>query len=145
MIGPKSKNEDGWLPSETEELVQELKAILAAYTIDKSRVVAHGMGIGGQMSYYLAFNARDLIRGVAVTGAVLGTAPKEPVPGQPISFYIVGGEQDPLVKEIAEAKPKLIEKKYPIIYRQLKDFGKEYLMESTLDELKRWLDSLDRI
>jgi len=145
LVGPKSKNEDGWLPSETEELVQELNTILAAYTIDKTRVVAHGMGIGGQMSYYLAFNARELIRGVAVTGAVLGTAPKEPVPGQPISFYIVCGEQDPLVKDIAEAKPKLVEKKYPTIYRQLKDFGKEYLMESTLEELKRWLDSLDRI
>ena len=101
--------------------------------------------VGGQMAFYLGFTARDLIRGVATTGAVLSTQPKEPVPGQPLSFFIVGGEQDPLVKDIAEAKPRLTEKKHAVIYRQLKDFGKEYLLDTTLEELKVWLDSLDRI
>ena len=103
------------------------------------------MGNGGQMAFYLGFTARDLIRGVATTGAVLSTQPKEPVPGQPLSFFIVGGEQDPRVKDIAEAKPRLTEKKHAVIYRQLKDFGKEYLLDTTLEELKVWLDSLDRI
>lgn len=145
LIGPKSKNAEGWLPSETEELLQDVRTVLGEYTIDRSRIVAHGMGNGGQMAFYLGFTARDLIRGVATTGAVLSTQPKEPVPGQPLSFFIVGGEQDPLVKDIAEAKPRLTEKKHAVIYRQLKDFGKEYLLETTLEELKIWLDSLDRI
>ena len=145
LIGPKSKNAEGWLPSETEELLQDVRTVLGEYTIDRSRVVAHGMGNGGQMAFYLGFTARDLIRGVATTGAVLSTQPKEPVPGQPLSFFIVGGEQDPLVKDIAEAKPRLTEKKHAVIYRQLKDFGKEYLLDTTLEELKVWLDSLDRI
>ena len=133
------------MPSETEEVVGDLRAVMGEYTTDKRRVVAHGMGVGGQMAFYLGFNARDLIRGVAVTGSVLGTQPKEPVPGQPLAFFIVGGEQDPLVKEIAEAKPRLTEKKYPVVYRQLKEFGKEYLLDTTLEELKAWLDSLDKI
>ncbi len=145
LVGPKSRNAEGWVPSETEEVVGDLRAVIAEYTVDKRRVVAHGMGVGGQMAFYLGFNARDLIRGVAVTGSVLGTQPKEPVPGQPLTFFIVGGEQDPLVKEIAEAKPRLTEKKYPVVYRQLKEFGKEYLLDTTLEELKAWLDSLDKI
>lgn len=145
LVGPKSRNAEGWVPSETEEVVGDLRAVMGEYTIDKRRVVAHGMGVGGQMAFYLGFNARDLIRGVAVTGSVLGTQPKEPVPGQPLAFFIVGGEQDPLVKEIAEAKPRLAEKKYPVVYRQLKEFGKEYLLDTTLEELKAWLDSLDKI
>ena len=145
LIGPKSKNAEGWLPSETEELLQDVRTVLGEYTIDRTRIVAHGMGNGGQMAFYLGFTARDLIRGVATTGAVLSTQPKEPVPGQPLSFFIVGGEQDPLVKDIAEAKPRLTEKKHAVIYRQLKDFGKEYLLDTTLEELKVWLDSLDRI
>ncbi|MGL6075752.1 MAG: PDZ domain-containing protein [Fimbriiglobus sp.] len=145
LVGPKSKNAEGWLPSETEEILQDLRTVIGTYTIDRSRVVAHGMGVGGQMAFYLGFNARDLIRGVATTGAALGTQPKEPVPGQPLAFFIVGGEQDPLIKTIAEAKPRLTEKKYPVIYRQLKDFGKEYLFDTTLEELKLWLDSLDKI
>ncbi len=145
LIGPKAKNAEGWVPSETEEVLQEVKALLADYTIDKSRVIVHGMGNGGQMAFYLGFAARDFVRAVAVTGAVLGTQPKEPVPGQPLQFFVVGGEQDPLVKEIAAAKPRLVEKKYPVVYRQLKEFGKEYLLETTLDELMRWMDSLDRL
>ena len=145
LVGPKSRNAEGWVPSETEEVVGDLRAVFAEYTVDRRRVVAHGMGQGGQMAFYLGFNARDLVRGVAVTGSVLGTQPKEPVPGQPLSFFIVGGEQDPLVKEIAEAKPRLAEKKYPVLYRQLKEFGKEYLLDTTLEELKAWLDSLDKI
>ena len=40
----------------------------------KSGVVAHGMGTGGQMAYYVGFNARDVFRGVAVVGSTLGTA-----------------------------------------------------------------------
>jgi serine protease Do len=145
LIGPKSKNAEGWLPSETEEVLQELRTVMNEFTIDRKRVIAHGMGVGGQMAYFLGFNARDVFRGVAVTGAVLGTQPKEPVPAQPLSFFIVGGEQDPLIKDIAEAKPRLVEKKYPVLYRQLKDFGKEYLFDVTLEELKLWMDALDKI
>lgn len=145
IVGPKSKNPEGWLASEAEEVVPLVKEALSRYTVDRSRVVAHGMGLGGQMAFYLGFAARDLVRGVATTGAALGGQPKDTVPAQPLSFYIVGGDKDPLVKEIAETKVKLADKKFPVIYRQLAEFGKEYLDTKTLDELQRWLDSLDRI
>lgn len=145
VIGPKSKNKDGWLPSETEEVVQDVKKVLGEYTTDPNRVIAHGMGIGGQMAFYLGFNARDVFRGVAVTGAVLGTQPKDRVPNQPLSFFIVAGEKDPLLKEIVGGKDKLEEKKYPVIYRQIADFGKQYLDEKSFQELRVWMDSLDRI
>jgi hypothetical protein len=39
----------------------------------------------------------------------------------------------------------LTEKKFPVVYREIAEFGKEYLDEKTFEELKRWLDSLDRI
>jgi serine protease Do len=145
LVGPKSRNAEGWVPSDTEEVVADLRAVMGDYTVDRKRVVAHGMGVGGQMAFYLGFSARDLFRGVAVTGAVLGTQPKEPVPGQPLAFFVVAGEQDPLVKQIAEAPAKLREKKYPVVYRQIKDFGKEYLLDTTLQELMIWLDTLDKI
>lgn len=145
MIGPKSKGKEGWVPSETEEVLQDIKKVLGEYTTDKNRVIAHGMGNGGQMAFYLGFNARDTFRGVAVTGAVLGTPPKDSLPNQPLSFYLVAGEKDPLFKDIAESKDKLKEKKYPVVYRQLADFGKEYLDKKTFEELWVWMDSLDRI
>jgi len=107
-------------------------------------VVAHGMGIGGQMAFYLGFNTRDLIRGVATTGAALANQPKDNLPGQRLAFFLVNGKSDPRNAEIAETKSKLIERKYPVVYREIADMGHQYLNVDTLQELVRWIDSLDR-
>ncbi|MGL4424183.1 MAG: hypothetical protein ACRCZF_26240, partial [Gemmataceae bacterium] len=145
LVGPKSQNGEVWLPSETEAIITDLKDLMGSYTVDRSRVIAHGMGVGGQMAFYIGFNARDTIRAVATTGAALATQPKENLPNQPLAFFIVGGEKDPGIKGIAEAKPALAEKKFSVIYRSIPDFGKEYMDQKTLIELCLWLDSLDRI
>ena len=46
---------------------------------------------------------------------------------------------------IAESKDKLIERKVPVVYREIRDMGHQYLDEKTLLELVRWIDSLDRL
>src|SRR5438046_7409249 len=91
------------------------------YTIDRRRVVTHGMGVGGQMAFYLGFAARDLVRGVATTGAVLTTNPKERVPTQPLSFFLIVGEKDPIKEAVKASQDKLREHRYPTVYRELPD------------------------
>jgi predicted esterase len=102
------------------------------------------MGIGGQIAYYLGFHARDLIRGVATTGAVLTNQPKENVAGQRLSFFIVAGGKDPLLQSIAESRNRLAEHKFPVVYHEIPEMGHQYLDSVTLHELVRWIDSLDR-
>jgi len=145
IIGPQSKTGNEWVATETEGVVQTINQALQPYTIDRSRIAVHGMGNGGSMALYLAFNARDLVRGCCVSGAVLPGNAKENLPNQPLAFYIVAGDKDPLVKEIKETNDKLKAKKFPTIYKELKAFGKEYLDQPTLQEICAWLDSLDRI
>jgi S1-C subfamily serine protease/predicted esterase len=145
LMGPKSGNADGWVPSETELVMQDVKAVMGQYTIDKTRVVAHGMGNGGQMAFYVGFNARDVIRGVAAVGAVLGTNPKENVANQPLSFFIAAGDKDPIIKDIAESKNLLVEKRFPVVFREMKEAGKEYFDAPTFADFLAWIDSLDRI
>lgn len=147
MIGPKAENENGWIPSETEAILQTVNEILGQYSIDRDRIVAHGMGVGGQMAFYLGFSARDLIRGVATTGAVLTRDPKDNVANQRLSFFIVAGGKDPLAKDIAESKTKLTERKFAVTYREITDMGHQYLDfdEKVLEELVRWIDSLDKL
>ena len=145
LIGPQAKNGVDWVATETEELVQTLNQAIAGFTIDRSRVVVHGMGNGGSMAMYLAFNARDLVRAAVVSGAVLNGNAKDNLPNQPLSLFVVAGDKDPLLKEIKETNEKLKAKKFPVIYRELKDFGKEYLDQKTLEEICNWLDALDRI
>ncbi len=146
MLGPISENKNGWVPSETEGILSDLNTVLGQYTIDRQRIVAHGAGIGGQMAFYLGFNARENIRGVATVGAVLASQPKDLAPNQRLQFYIAGGEKDPLGKDIKDSKPKLTERKYNVVLRVIPDKGKEYLSDSPLEfrELLRWIDSMDR-
>jgi serine protease Do len=144
MVCPKSENEAGWVPSEAEFVIAAVRDTLSRYTVDRQRVVAHGLGVGGQMAMYMGFNHRDLFRGVATTGAVV-TQLKDNITNQRLSFYLAGGDLDPLIKSIADSRAQLQERKFPVVYREIKGRGREYLEEAQIRELARWIDSLDRL
>lgn len=146
LLGPISENKDGWVASESEGVISDINTVLGQYTIDRQRVVVHGAGVGGQMAFYLGFNARDQVRGVATSGAVLASQPKDLVANQRLQFFISGGGKDPIVKDIAASGPKLTERKFNVIMRINPEKGKEYLSDtpSAFKELIRWIDSLDR-
>ncbi|HLZ07094.1 MAG TPA: PDZ domain-containing protein, partial [Chloroflexota bacterium] len=144
LLGPKAESDNGWLPSESEFIAQTARDLMREYTIDRQRVVTHGTGIGGQMAFYLGFNARDIVRGVASTSAALATQPKDAVINQRLAFYIVAGTKDPIAPQIKKSHQTLGEKKFPSQFREI-EMGREYLDRKTLDEMVRWIDSLDRI
>lgn len=145
LAGPKAENKTGWVSSESDFIAEVARDIMATYTVDKRRVVVHGMGVGGEFAYYLGFHNRDLVRGVAVTGAALTGQVKEKVANQPLSFYLHVGGKDPLKDSVVEGRKKLLEQKYPVVYHEDKDAGHQYLDDKALDELVRWIDSLDRL
>ena len=145
LMGPKAANPEGWAASETELVVQDVRKVLDRYTVDPTRVVAHGMGNGGQMAFYLGFNARDVVRGVAAVGSASGTAPKENVPNQPLAFFVAVGDKDPVVKDVKATRDALAERRFPVVYREVKETGKEYLDVEAFEQLLNWLDSLDRL
>jgi S1-C subfamily serine protease len=145
LVGPKAQTPDGWVPGEVEAVMKDVRAVLDTYTIDRTRVVTHGSGNGGQMAAYLGFTMRDLVRGVAVAGAPLGTAPRDTVPTQPLSFFLAWWDQDTQAKEIAAGKALLDEKRFPAVGAPMKGAVQDYLDPKTLEQLQRWMDSLDRI
>jgi S1-C subfamily serine protease len=149
LVGPVTENERGWTQGESEFVQEAMKEVLDNYNIDKQRIVAHGMGVGGDMAFYLGFHVRNLIRGVATVGAALTSNARDKVPNQPLSFYLVAGGKDPLCPSIKESKGKLDEKKYPVIYREVELLGAQYidgrLGVRVFDELARWIDSLDQL
>src|SRR5262249_6136876 len=96
LVCPKAESETGWLASEADAVLGAAREVMDRYTIDRQRVVAHGMGLGGQFAFYLGLNARELIRGVATTGAALASAAKDNVADQRLAFFVVAGGKDPL-------------------------------------------------
>jgi S1-C subfamily serine protease len=145
LLCPKAENDTGWIPAEADFVQDAAKKVMGQYTIDRRRVVAHGMGMGGQAALYMGFHNRDLIRAVAATGAVLTGQAKEKVANQPLSFYIHAGGKDPLAKSILDTKNKLAEQKFPVIYQEAQDKGHQYFDGDTFEEVIRWIDSLDQI
>jgi serine protease Do len=143
LVQPISDSDNGWVASDTDFVVEAIRDVLRQYTIDKDRIVAHGLGVGGQMALYLGFHSRDLIRGVATTGAVPANI-KENQAGQRLAFYLAGGDRDPLIKSIADSRTRLAEHRFPVFFREIPNRGREYLDEPLLVELARWIDSLDR-
>jgi S1-C subfamily serine protease len=146
MVGPTAGQPTGWVASEAEGVMEDIRYVRTRYTIDPKRVIAHGQGVGGQMAYYLAINKSEVIRGAVPVGAVLASNPKDPVQNQRVEFLVIGGAKDPLVKEIAEGAKKLTEKKFKALYREMRITGKEYVYDDldVFSEMIRWMDSLDK-
>jgi S1-C subfamily serine protease len=145
VVGPLAEGENGWVATEQDFVLESIKAVTDAYNVDKRRVIAHGMGVGGQMAFYLGFNARAVIRGVATTGAAMGNNPKERIANQPLAFFIVAGSKDPLKDGIKASRDKIADLKYPAIYREIENLGHQYLTLEIFEEFIRWIDSFDRL
>lgn len=144
LLMPLNLSDTGWVPSDAAFVAEAMNAVIKEYAIDQQRVVTHGMGVGGQMAIYLGFTERDLVRGVATSGAVvtqvIGNSREKR-----LAFYLAGGAVDPVIKSIAESRLKLAEKSYPVIFREIPNRGREYLEEPQLREVARWIDMLDRL
>jgi S1-C subfamily serine protease len=149
LLIPKTDNERGWTQGESDFILEAVRSVSEQYTIDRRRIVAHGMGLGGEMAFYLGFHARTTVRGVAVTGAALTSNPREKVAKQPLAFFLAVGSKDPVFDAVKDSKDKLSEHKYPVLFRTVEDMGHQYLDgkigRPTLDELIRWIDCLDRM
>lgn len=149
LVCPQSENPRGWTPGEADFVLEAVKTVMSSYTIDMQRVVAHGMGVGGEMALYVAFHARAVIRAVAVVGAGLGSNPRERDVESPLAVFLVVGGKDPVQPSVVQTRDKLAEYKYPVILREIAPLGHEYIDGKagvpTLEELIRWIDSLDRM
>jgi S1-C subfamily serine protease len=148
MLCPFTEN-PAWNPADSGYVQQTLQAVFAEFTVDRRRVVAHGMGLGGEFALYLGFQMRADIRGVATVGAHMASNPRERIANQPLSFYLVAGSKDPVSPAVKETKEKLAKFRFPAMLRVIENMGHEYLDgklgAKTLEEMMRWVDSLDRI
>ncbi len=144
LLAPKSADPKRWQPSERALVKKLLDEVSSTYTIDPTRVVAHGHQLGGAMAYMVAFGNRELVRAVAVVDAPVAGRPPENDPPHRLSIYMTTAKKSKSAAPIKAALPRLREMKIPVT---VKDLGEDarYLNEEELAELVRWIDMLDRI
>jgi S1-C subfamily serine protease len=145
LVGPLNEQDAGWSPTDADLIVEAIRDVLHSYTVDRNRIVAHGSSNGGQMAFNVGFKARDLIRGVAAHSAVL-TEPQDNVASQRLALWITGGDRDPVIKAIGETRNRLVQRHFPVFYREFANRGREYpLDDAAFAELIRWIETLDRL
>lgn len=145
LVGPKAEKPTGWQPGEAEFIKSLIEHVREKYTIDSTRIVVHSFGSGAGMGWYVAMKHRDIVRGVVVTGApFVGQAPEnEPESRQ--QFFFICGDADKNLAKIKASVSGLRKLKFPVTFRTIPGLGAKYPAEDVIDEIGRWVDSLDRI
>jgi serine protease Do len=145
LAGPKAADISGWTPGETDVVRSVVEQLQGQYSIDRQRIVVHGHGASGQFAFDVGFKHRGLFRGLVVGSAPLRTPPLDNDPDFRQQFYLVCGEDDPLLSAVTQTAEILRKFRFPISLVTLPDAGEQYPEDEAVEQIVRWLDALDRI
>jgi serine protease Do len=145
LLAPKAKQIAAWTPDEAEFVKDMTEQFLEKYSIDKSRVVIHGLGMGGAFAYQIAFKHRDLYRGIAAVGAPLMSPPPDNEPDFRTQFHLTSGDNDPQHRLVLLTAKGLRDMKYPVSQKTIENGDATYPPASAIEEIAVWVDMLDRI
>lgn len=145
LVGPKAEKLQGWLPGETEFIKALIGHFREKYSIDASRIVFHSFGNGAGMTSLFGAKHREIVRGIALTGApFLGSLP-ENEPDLRQQFLFACGDTDKLLPRVKQVVGELRKMKFPVSFNTVKGLGAKYPDDAIIDEIGRWVDSIDRI
>lgn len=145
FIAPKSRDPVRWQPTIDQDfIVKIVEKVRQDYHVDDARIVAHGYKAGGSFAYLLGFSQRQIFRGVASVEAGVAGRPPEADPINPLAFFSTTYETAPNLKQLQQAFDALRRLKYPVTVLNLGEKAR-YLTGEELEQLARWVDSLDRI
>ena len=146
LLAPRAADPARWLPTELGFVRKTLDDLISKYTIDRTRIVAHGYQGGGAMAYLVTFANQELVRGVAAVDAPLPMRAAVPAndPIRRLALSITYAKAAKQASAIAEGVKQLQTMKYPVTVRVTAGEPRN-LNEPELVELARWIDTLDRI
>lgn len=145
LLGPNAAKPQGWDTSEAKYITELVKDFQERYTIAPERIAIHSFSDSGPFAASVAYRGEGLYRGVALAGSPLRQAPPEHTPDFLVQFHLVYGERDPMLPLIDRTTKNLEGLKFPVTTRKIPDHAHSYPPSDAVEELGRWVDSLDRI
>lgn len=146
VVMPKSADPTKWEKGELEFIHKAALDVVGKYNIDRARVAAIGQDGGGAMAWLLAFQQRDLVRGVGAINSLIPSGTKPPA-SDPLSrlFVVqVAPAKGPASAKFTELAKALRELFFPVLTIDAGDTPRP-LNEAELGQLARWVDSLDAL
>jgi serine protease Do len=144
LLAPKATDRDRWEPTEARFIRRAMDEMLKDYSIDRARVVVHGYQGGAAMAYLVGATSRDIVRGVAAIDTPLPRVPLgETDPVQRLAFLVGYATKTDTTPAVQAGIARLRALKFSVSEMQLGEQAR-YLTAEELDQLVRWMDSLDR-
>lgn len=144
VMVPRPAEAGKWHPGEIAVVRKFIDNVVSRYNVDRTRVVLHGRLVGGTMAWFTALAHRNLVRGVAVVDAPLPEqAALDNDPVNRLFVYSIATKSAQNKEAIASGQARLTKSKVPLQTKTLD--GDRDLNAEDLEQLGRWIDSLDRI
>jgi serine protease Do len=146
VLAPMSANADRWQSTEADFIRKTLDDAVTNYNIDPTRIAVYGYQTGGSMAYLVGFEHTDRIRAIVAIDAVppSGTRLPDADPIRRLAFVIGQAEKSPTAPIIKALLTALGTMKFPVTQMPLGEKPRDLNAEE-LEQLGRWLDTLDRI
>lgn len=143
LLAPQPADAKRWQATDVEFIRKTMDEVIKDYQIDRTRIVVHGYQAGGAIAFVTTFGNRDLVRGVAAVGASVPARTRPPAndPAERLAIYMANEPKSQLAARNQAVVKALREMRYPVVTRETA----KYLSDEQLDELLRWVDTLDRI
>lgn len=145
LLAPQPRDKTRWTPTELEFIRKTVDHVLNNYTIDRSRVALFGKQAGGALGYLFAFRHRNLARAVIAVDAATPVRVRLPDndPVQRLAVVTTVAENSRIAEAVERGIEMLREMKYPVTTIEM-DQARD-LSQEELQQVVRWIDSLDRI
>lgn len=146
VVMPKSADPTKWDKGELDFIHKAALDVSGKYNVDRARVAAVGQDGGGAMAWLLAFQQRDLVRGVAAVNSLMpsGTKPPASDPMRRLFVFQAAPSKGPAAAKFTELTKTLRDGYYPVLTVDGGEVSRA-LNEAELGQLARWVDSLDAL
>jgi pimeloyl-ACP methyl ester carboxylesterase len=144
LVPVAADKEKTWAPGDLEFIGKAIDRVAEQYAVDPTRVVAHGVEEGGVMALRVTGQYPERVRGVALVNCPQIGGAFEEDPANPLALYVANVKDFPAAGRIKAVVENLRKQFLPITVRTLAEKA-DYLDAEQVEELLRWIDTLDRI
>jgi predicted esterase len=145
LLAPQPRDKNRWTPTELEFVRKTVDHVINSYSVDRTRVAMFGRQAGGALGYLFAFRHRELARAVIAVDAALPVRMRLPDndPVKRLAVVTTLPKNSRVAPRIEQGVEMLREMKYPVTVVEMDESRDLDALE--LEEIVRWIDTLDRI
>lgn len=143
LVGPRAEDLSGWSETDEQHLRDVVQWVREQYSVDPTRIAIMGLKDSGTFATGMAFQDRDLFRGLIAFESPLRMPPPDNDPDHRLLIAMVGAPQTRQRERIEKSVELLRSQKFPTA---LIDAEEEATFSIDLvNSLVQWLDTLDRL